>query len=107
MRNQAWLYAAFGGLAIVLTAAADPVVILSKDQVTYRGVLRGSVEDFYNIRFAHDTSGAGRFAPPKAYNPPPGSEIDATSPGPACPQTRAGIPPFFPETPNQSEDCRE
>lgn len=105
MRNQAWLYAAFGGLAIVLTAAADPVVILSKDQVTYRGVLRGSVEDFYNIRFAHDTSGAGRFAPPKAYNPPPGSEIDATSPGPACPQTRAGIPPFFPETPNQSEDC--
>ncbi|KAI0505911.1 alpha/beta-hydrolase [Xylaria bambusicola] len=105
MRNHAWLYAALNGLAICSTIAADPIVTLSRDQVTYRGKLRGLVEDFYNIKFAHDTSGAQRFAPPKAYSPAPGSEIDATIPGPACPQIGAGIPPFFPETPNQSEDC--
>ncbi|RWA10711.1 hypothetical protein EKO27_g4386 [Xylaria grammica] len=70
-----------------------------------RGARRGLVEDFYNIKFAHDTSGSQRFAPPEAYTLPPGTEIDAIVPSPACPQTRAGIPPFFPETPNQSEDC--
>ncbi|KAI0809600.1 alpha/beta-hydrolase [Xylaria sp. FL0064] len=105
MRTQVFLRAILGGLTIHSTVAAEPIVTLTKAQVTYRGVLRDAVEDFHNIKFAHDTSGARRFAPPEAYHPPPGSEIDATVPGPACPQTRAGIPPFFSETPNQSEDC--
>ncbi|KAI1122056.1 alpha/beta-hydrolase [Nemania abortiva] len=86
-------------------SATDPVVILPQSKVSYRGVLRSSVEEFHNIRFAHDTSGSGRFAPPRPYSPPHGTEVDATVPGPACPQTRAAIPPFFGETPNQSEDC--
>ncbi|KAI1271314.1 alpha/beta-hydrolase [Xylaria sp. FL0933] len=105
MKTHVFLRVVFGGLTIRSTVAAEPIVTLTKAQVTYRGVLRDAVEDFHNIKFAHDTSGARRFAPPEAYHPPPGSEIDATTPGPACPQTRAGIPPFFAETPNQSENC--
>ncbi|KAG8169849.1 hypothetical protein KVR01_000594 [Diaporthe batatas] len=61
--------------------------------------------DFHNIKFAHDTSGQRRFAPPEPYSPPSGAEIDGTSPGPACPQFQAAVPPFFDETPNISEDC--
>ncbi|KAI1361369.1 alpha/beta-hydrolase [Xylaria arbuscula] len=105
MKNQAWLYATLNGLIIHSAIATDPIVTLSSSRITYRGTSRGSVDDFYNIKFAEGTSGAQRFAPPKPYSPALGSEIDATAPGPACPQTRAGIPPFFPETPNQSEDC--
>ncbi|KAI1437621.1 alpha/beta-hydrolase [Xylaria sp. CBS 124048] len=105
MKHGAWLRAALYGLAIPFTLASDPVVTIEKSQVTYRGQLKGAVEDFQNIKFAHDTSGARRFAPPEPYTPPSGSEVDATSPGPACPQLKAGIPPFFSETPNQSEDC--
>ncbi|KAI0399411.1 hypothetical protein F4802DRAFT_589597 [Xylaria palmicola] len=107
MRNQLWLCVTFGGLAIHSTTITGPIFTLSEDQITYRGVLRDSVEEFYNIKFAHDTSGSQQFAPPKPYTPLPDIEIDATIPGPACPQTRASIPPFFAETPNQSEDCRE
>ncbi|KAI0426087.1 alpha/beta-hydrolase [Xylaria sp. FL1042] len=78
-----------------------------KTELVPGGALRDAVEDFHNIKFAHDTSGAQRFAPPDAYDRPPGSEIDATIPGPACPQTRAGISPFSPKPPGWSEDCCE
>lgn len=105
MRNQPWLRAVSLGLAISSLVSADPVVTVKDTKVTYRGGTKGSVEDFHNIKFAHDTSGPRRFAPPEAYTPPQGSEIDATAPGPACPQTRDGIPPFFHPTPDQSEDC--
>ncbi|KAI0965413.1 alpha/beta-hydrolase [Xylaria arbuscula] len=105
MSYQQWLGLAFCGFVIRSTIALDPIVTLGKNQVTYRGTVRGAVEDFLNIKFAHDTSGPLRFAPPKPYSPPLSSEIDATVLGPACPQNRASIPPFFPETPNQSEDC--
>ncbi|KAK7756217.1 hypothetical protein SLS62_001810 [Diatrype stigma] len=100
-----WLQAAFFGLAVNIIVAADPVVKLGHSEVTYRGTIKRSVEDFQNIKFAHDTSGSRRFAPPEPYTPPKGSEIDATAPGPACPQLKDGIPPFFDETPYQSEDC--
>jgi len=107
MRNQKWLRAAFTGLSIQSAFATDPTVTFEKSQVTYRGTQKGSVEDFHNIKFAHDTSGKNRFAPPRPYTPSEGSVIDATVPGPACPQLKAGIPPFFSETPDQSEDCRK
>ncbi|KAK0737601.1 Alpha/Beta hydrolase protein [Apiosordaria backusii] len=93
---------------LALTAAsalAEPTVTIAKTKITYRGTTAGSIEHFQNIKYAHDTSGHRRFAPPEAYVPPEGSEIDASTPGPACPQNRAGIPPFFVETPNISEDC--
>lgn len=93
------------GLALTATIVAEPVVSLGKSRVTYRGVARDLVEDFNNIKFAHDTSGQRRFAPPEPYSPPDGSEIDGTSDGPACPQFQAAVPPFFDETPDISEDC--
>lgn len=94
-------------LCLVLTAAvvAEPVVRLNKSNVAYRGITRDLVEDFHNIKFAHDTAGQRRFAPPEPYSLPHGSEIDGTSHGPACPQFQAAIPPFFDETPDISEDC--
>ncbi|KAK4189739.1 putative lipase precursor [Podospora australis] len=96
--------AVFFGLAVT-SVLANPTVTLSKTKVTYRGTTVGSVEHFQNIRFAHDTSGQRRFAPPEPYTPAEGTEVDATAPGAACPQSKAAIPPFFVETPNISEDC--
>lgn len=101
--NKMWLHAVF--LSLAATVVAEPVVRLGKSNVTYRGVARDLVEDFHNIKFAHDTTGKRRFAPPEPYTPPDGSEIDGTSHGPACPQFQAAIPPFFDETPDISEDC--
>lgn len=86
-------------------AATEPVVALENNHVSYRGVSSGAVEHFHNIRYAHDTSGNRRFAPPEPYLPPEGSVLDATTPGPACPQSRAAAPPVFAETPDISENC--
>ncbi|KAI1097717.1 Alpha/Beta hydrolase protein [Jackrogersella minutella] len=105
MRNSTWLRAAFFGLVVGIVVASNPIVKFEERKITYRGVPRCSVEDFGTIRFAHDTSGLRRFAPPEPYTPPEGTEIEATAPGPACPQPTVGIPPFFGETPIQSEDC--
>jgi carboxylesterase type B len=91
--------------ALIQGSRADPIVQSSKDKVTYRGVDTGAVEHFQNIKFAHDTSGPRRFAPPLPFLPPPGSKIDASVAGPACPQTRDAMPPFFAETKEMSEDC--
>lgn len=100
-----WSRTVLLGLVLTGTTVAEPVVRLEESRVSYRGVARDLVEDFHNIKFAYDTSGPRRFAPPEPYNPPDGTEIDGTSPGPACPQFQAAVPPFFDETPNISEDC--
>ncbi|KAI1823228.1 alpha/beta-hydrolase [Xylaria intraflava] len=85
---------------------AEPVVKLPDSGVTYQGLTNDNqIEHFLNIRYAHDTSGARRFAAPEPYTPPEGSHIPATEPGPACPQSKAALPPFFDETPVTSEDC--
>ncbi|KAK8135721.1 alpha/beta-hydrolase [Apiospora sp. TS-2023a] len=83
----------------------DPVVTVDELGVRYRGLAKDSVEEFNSVKFAEDTSGSRRFAPPEPYVPPRGGEIDATAPAPACPQIRDPIPPFFDATPDQSEDC--
>lgn len=93
------------GLVISAAVTAEPLVKLAPSNISYRGVARDLVEDFHNIKFAHDTSGQRRFAPPEPYTPPNGSTIDGTLPGPACPQFQAAVPPFFDETPDISEDC--
>ncbi|SPQ21482.1 71117122-090b-44f1-9b5e-52a02fb6a7c1 [Thermothielavioides terrestris] len=87
------------------SALADPSVTLRKNKVTYRGTAAGGVEHFQNIRYAHDTSGQRRFAPPEPYSSPEGAEVDASAPGPACPQSKAAMPPYFVEIPEISEDC--
>ncbi|KAK4201298.1 putative lipase precursor [Triangularia verruculosa] len=89
----------------VASAFAEPTVTIAKTKVTYRGTTAGSIEHFQNIKYAHDTSGHRRFAPPEAFVPPEGSKINASAPGPACPQNKIGIPPFFAVTPSMSEDC--
>lgn len=103
--NPMSLRRVFLSLALTTSVVAEPVVRLNKSNVAYRGIARDSVEDFHNIKFAHDTAGQRRFAPPEPFSPADGSEIDGTSHGPACPQFQAAIPPFFDETPDISEDC--
>lgn len=105
MKNRLNFCGVFLALATSLVIAAEPIVRIQDSKVAYRGQSKGTVEDFHNVKFAQDTSGSRRFAPPAPYSPPEGSEIDATVPGPACPQIRDRIPPFFGETPVQSEDC--
>lgn len=85
--------------------AAEPIVELERGFVTYRGTSTGSVEHFHNIKYGHDTSGPRRFAPPVPYVAPEGSVLDATTPGPACPQLQGATPLLFAEVPEISEDC--
>ncbi|KAJ2981943.1 hypothetical protein NUW58_g6559 [Xylaria curta] len=95
-------------LALVLSpfVLTEPVAQLPGSKVTYQGVTNDNkIEHFFNIKYAHDTSGTRRFAPPEPFTPPEGSRITATEPGPACPQSKAALPPFFDETPVTSEDC--
>ncbi|KAI3329399.1 alpha/beta-hydrolase [Xylariaceae sp. AK1471] len=97
---------AFLVLAVSFIVTAEPIVKLQDRKVTYEGITSDNhIEHFLNIKYAHDTSGARRFAPPEPFTPPEGTHISAIEPGPACPQSKAGIPPFFDETPVISEDC--
>ncbi|KAK8054437.1 alpha/beta-hydrolase [Apiospora phragmitis] len=89
------------------SAPSTPVVAVEGLGVEYRGVARPSVEEFNSVKFAQDTSGPRRFAPPEPYTPPKGTVVDATAPASACPQIRDAIPPYFGANPDQSqsEDC--
>jgi carboxylesterase type B len=80
--------------------ALAPRAVLG-DDLACEGTTIGKIEHFQNIRFAE----ARRFAPPELYTPEKGSTIDASSPGPACPQIKGPLPPFFSETQDISEDC--
>jgi carboxylesterase type B len=97
--------AALVGLLVNSIVIAEPTVKVGNGQITYQGTTKDAVEHFQNIKYGHDTSGDRRFAPPEPYVPLVGSVIDATTPGAACPQSRAAIPPFFDETAEISEDC--
>jgi carboxylesterase type B len=87
------------------TLTAEPLALIPSTQISYHGTTINSIEHFLNIKYAHDTSGLRRFAPPLLFVPPQGTHIDASTAGPACPQTRAAMPPVFAETPDISEDC--
>ncbi|TVY71477.1 Secreted lipase [Lachnellula suecica] len=98
-----WLCAAL--LGFLTQTKASPSVLISRSQVTYRGIVSNSIEHFQNIKFAKDTSGVRRFAPPELFNPPSRTVIDAALPGPACPQLQDAMPPFFSEEKEIGEDC--
>ncbi len=95
---------AFGSCIVT----AEPIVTIKQSpagDIAYRGSISDSIEHFQNIKYAHDTSGAHRFAPPEPYIPPWGTEMDATTPGAACPQLSDAIPLAFVETKDMREDC--
>lgn len=54
------------------------------DTATYRGTHKNHVEAFLGVQYAQDTSGKNRFKPPIPFAP--SGLLDATRPGPACPQ---------------------
>lgn len=87
-------------------ASKKTLVIDRRRQISYQGSLLRDVEHFYNIFYAHDTSGSNRFAPPMPYDPPSGALIDATTPGAWCPQGMGDPPlPFTSPITNVSENC--
>ncbi|XPT03117.1 hypothetical protein M3J09_012219 [Ascochyta lentis] len=75
--------------------------------VTYRGIERDGIQHFYGIPYGQDTSGENRFKPPRLYVPAPGSVIDATKPGIACPQALGKSSPPLGQgnVTRVSEDC--
>jgi carboxylesterase type B len=77
----------------------------TQNDVVYHGTTTDDLQHFRNVKYAHDTSGDRRFAPPVPYIPSSHSEVDATMPGPACPQLKDAMPPFFSQSDNISEDC--
>lgn len=93
-------------LAAVCMGAVDPPKVVNKyNDITYLGTSSDGVEQFQNIRFAEDTSGANRFEPPKPFYYPAGTTVQATEKGASCPQATAGAIPAMNDIPYQSEDC--
>lgn len=79
----------------------------AKDPINIVGVGRNDIEIFLGIPYAQDTSGENRFKPPVPYEYAPGTTIDATKPGPACPQPLGVLyPPLgLGNITETSEDC--
>lgn len=90
---------------LTVIAYTGNAVEVKLNSVTYRGTSSSGVEHFLNIRYARPPTGPLRFAPPQPYTHTADSTIEATAPGPACPQPTAGMPPFFDPIPEISEDC--
>lgn len=90
----------------LLFSPSSSVAYDPSTNITYHGISTHGVDHFYNIFYAHDTSGPNRFAPPIPLHPTPHSVIDATIPGAVCPQGE-GEPafPFTSPTTNTSENC--
>ncbi len=77
--------------------------------VTYHGIYANSIEGFIGIRYAHDTGGEKRFWPPVPFTPEAESTIEASDPGPSCPQRESrgpfGIWDTYDYVKDKSEDC--
>ncbi|AEO57294.1 hypothetical protein MYCTH_2303271 [Thermothelomyces thermophilus ATCC 42464] len=88
-------------------ANARPRVFDSKHHVSYHGLDRNGIEVFLGIPYGQDTSGANRFKPPRRHVPLPGTEIEATSYGPSCPQQfgQWAVPISLGNITDVSEDC--
>ncbi|TGO10983.1 hypothetical protein BTUL_0120g00210 [Botrytis tulipae] len=104
-RIPASLILGFLSITSAINPSSTPEVIFSDSQVKYQGIISDKVEHSHNVKYAADTSGPNRFAPPKPFTPAPGTIIDASLPGPACPQIKDHMPPFFSAVEKISEDC--
>lgn len=105
------IFACLIGIFFALGLERNPSPAFVTDRrtnVTYQGISDHGLDTFLNIRFGQDTSGAGRFAPPKPFIPAQNSIINATTAGPVCPQPMVPFPPihgFFSNVTDISEDC--
>jgi carboxylesterase type B len=70
--------------ALASVVAGTPIV--KCNDIQYQGIDRNGIEVFLGIPYGQDTGAEHRFKPPRPYVPKPGSVIDATKPGFACPQ---------------------
>ncbi|KAG0647212.1 Secreted lipase [Hyphodiscus hymeniophilus] len=99
------------GLFFAFGVERNPSPSLVTDRrtnVTYHGVSDHGVDTFLGISYGQDTSGAGRFAPPKPFIPAQNSIINATAAGARCPQPMIPFPPISNIVSNVtdiSEDC--
>jgi carboxylesterase type B len=105
-----------GALAVKVLAASNSFVLTSgalqtdgsADGIVYRGIAQSNgVDHFLGIRYAQDTGGVNRFKPPRLYTPAPGSLVDATALGTACPQPLGQLnkPLGLANITEVSEDC--
>lgn len=97
-------------LLITYAAAAvlaSPAVYDAEANVTYLGFTRNGVEIFLGIPYAQDTGGPNRFKPPQPFSFPQGTTVNATDPGPACPQPLGqwNAPLTLLNVTSVSEDC--
>ncbi|KAK4503920.1 hypothetical protein PRZ48_004835 [Zasmidium cellare] len=94
-------------LPAVLVAAAGHSPTAKLNGVTYNGLYRQEVEFFWGIQYGQNTGGANRFKPPKLFVPEHGCTVEATSPGPACPQEKGtnSLPLYLGNITEISEDC--
>ncbi|KAF2083610.1 alpha/beta-hydrolase [Saccharata proteae CBS 121410] len=86
-------------------ATSTPLAVDNGRDITYQGISSNGVENFLNIPYGKDTSGARRFAPPLPLQIPNGSVINAMAEGPVCPQEVAGGFAYNSNATYQSEDC--
>jgi carboxylesterase type B len=84
------LFTLAGAVAVSTRAVVSVSTAAGLD---FAGLADNEVEVFLGIRYAEDTSGANRFKPPRPYVYAPGSIINATKPGPACPQPLGQLSP--------------
>lgn len=82
-------------LALVQASFCVPTTVT--ELATYEGFHKDEVEAFLGIQYAQDTSGPSRFKPPVPFLPSGIAVLDATSPGPACPQLlgTTGLPLYL------------
>lgn len=96
-------------IALTAGVAIASITPIATDcnNVTYNGFYRDEVETFLGIRYAHDTSGANRFKPPKPFSPTAGAVVKATKAGPACPEQTGAqdLPLYLGNITEISEDC--
>lgn len=92
-------------LRLPLLPVAEPIVHDVEFDATFIGATSNDIEHFHNIHYGEDTSGRNRFHPPMPFEYTEGTIVNATTPGPACPQPEGGFPPFFDAVTDVSEDC--
>ena len=96
-----------GGAATAAVATTGVRLSSAYADIDVQGIARNDIEIFLGIPYAQDTSGKNRFKPPIPYEYDPSKPIDATKPGPACPQPLGVLfPPLgLGNITETSEDC--